>query len=332
MSVLVTGASGFVGAAVVRRLIADGHDDVRVLVRPTSDRAAIKTLPVDIFLGDVTDRRSLRAPLKKCRAVYHVAADYRLWTRDPASMFRTNVDGTRNMLLAAADAGADRIVYTSSVATLGLPRDGTEGDETTPVSYDDMIGPYKQSKFLAEEEARTLARDESVPVVIVNPSLPVGPGDVRPTPTGRMVLQAASGRMPAYVDTGLNVVHVDDVAEGHLLACRNGEIGARYVLGGQNMTLHHILTAIAAIVGGRPPSFSIPHNAVLPVAYMAEAWTWLTGGTEPFVSVDGVKLAKKHMYFSWAKAAEHLGYAPRPAEIGLRNAIVWYRENGYLKS
>ncbi|MHA1597849.1 MAG: hopanoid-associated sugar epimerase [Alphaproteobacteria bacterium] len=327
MTTLVTGVSGFVGSAVARRLIAAGHD-VRAMVRPSSDRRNLEGLHVDVVEGDLTRPETLAAALKDCKALFHVAADYRLWTRDPQSMFAVNIDGTRSILLEAAEAGVERIVYTSSVATLGLLPGGAAGDETTPASFADMIGPYKQSKFLAEEEVRRMVRKQGFPVVIVNPAAPVGPGDIKPTPTGRMIAEAAAGRMPAYVDTGLNVVHVDDVAEGHLLAYEKGTVGERYILGGDNMTLAEILGEIAALTGRPAPRFKIPHNLVLPIAAMAEAWSSLTNGGEPFVTLDGVRMAKKKMFFTSGKAKRELGYAPRPAADALGDAVEWFKQTG----
>jgi len=328
MTILVTGATGFVGSAVARRLVQHGFE-VRVLVRPGSDRRNIDGLDVDVATGDLADRDSLERAAKGCAALFHVAADYRLWTRDPQGMFATNVDGTRDVLRAAAEAGATRIVYTSSVAVLGLRATGDSADEETPVAFADMIGPYKQSKFRAEAEVRRLVADEGIPVVIVNPSMPVGPGDVKPTPTGRMIVEAASGRVPAYVDSGLNVVHVDDVATGHLLAFERGEVGERYVIGGEDMSLRDILCSVTAAAGRQPPRLRLPHGAVLPVAYAAEAWSRLTGGREPFVTVDGVRMARKRMYYSSAKARRTLGYNPGPALGALSDAVAWFRENGY---
>jgi len=328
MTILVTGATGFVGSAVARRLVQHGLE-VRVLVRPGSDRRNIDGLDVDVATGDLADRDSLERAAKGCAALFHVAADYRLWTRDPQGMFATNVDGTRDVLRAAAEAGATRIVYTSSVAVLGLRATGDSADEETPVAFADMIGPYKQSKFRAEAEVRRLVADEGIPVVIVNPSMPVGPGDVKPTPTGRMIVEAASGRVPAYVDSGLNVVHVDDVATGHLLAFERGEVGERYVIGGEDMSLRDILCSVTAAAGRQPPRLRLPHGAVLPVAYAAEAWSRLTGGREPFVTVDGVRMARKRMYYSSAKARRTLGYNPGPALGALSDAVAWFRENGY---
>jgi dihydroflavonol-4-reductase len=320
---LVTGASGFVGSAVARALLARGRS-VRVLLRPSSDRRNVTDLAVDVRLGALEDAASLAAALEGCGALFHVAADYRLWVRDPEAMYRANVDGTRALMTAALAAGVGLIVYTSSVATLGLIADGSPADETTPSTLDDMVGPYKRSKFLAEEAVRGLVREQRLPAVIVNPSTPIGPRDVKPTPTGRMIVEAASGRMPAFVDTGLNLVHVDDVAMGHLLAEERGRIGERYILGGENMTLATILRRIAALVGRKPPTVKLPIAAVWPVAVVAEAMGRLTG-REPFVTLDGLRLARKIMFFSSAKAIRELGYAPRPAEAGLADAIAWFR-------
>jgi dihydroflavonol-4-reductase len=325
--IFVTGASGFVGAAVVRALLARG-ERVRVLMRPTSDRRNIEGLDVEIAEGDLLAPDRLVPALDGCRGLYHVAADYRLWTRDPSAMFRANVDGSTAIIRAAMQAGVERMVYTSSVAVLGIVPGG-EGDEETPVTYADMIGVYKQSKFRAEEAVRRLIAEESARVVIVNPSTPVGPRDIKPTPTGRMIVEAASGKMPAYVDTGLNIAHVDDVAAGHLLAFDKGLVGERYVLGGENMALKDILVEIAALVGRKPPTLQLPHNLILPIAGLAEIWTRLTGGHEPFATIDGVRMAKKKMYFSSAKAERDLGYTCRSARQALTDAVAWFRENGY---
>jgi dihydroflavonol-4-reductase len=323
--VLVTGASGFVGAAVMRALLAQGRD-VRVLLRPSSDRRNLAGLPVEIRTGALEDHASLLPALSDCGALFHVAADYRLWVRDPAAMYRANVEGTRALMQAALAAGVERVVYTSSVAVLGLVPEGS-ADETTPSTLEDMIGPYKRSKFLAEVAVRALVRERGLPVVIVNPSTPIGPGDVKPTPTGRMIVEAASGRMPAYVDTGLNLVHVDDVASGHLLAEAKGRIGERYILGGEDLSLAEILRRIAALTGRRPPKLALPIPAIWPIALVAEALGRLTG-REPFVTLDGLRMARHKMFFSSAKAMRELGYAPRPAEQGLADAIAWFRAAG----
>ncbi len=325
---LVTGATGFVGSAVARALLARGHR-VRVLARPNSDRRNLAGLAVEIAEGAMEDPRSLARAVAGCRYVYHVAADYRIWVPDPAPMFRANVDGTRDLLTAALEAGAERVVYTSSVATLGLVAGGS-ADEETPSSIDDMIGPYKRSKFAAEEVARELARERGLPVVIVNPSTPVGPGDIKPTPTGRLIVEAARGQMPAFVDTGLNIVHVDDVAEGHLAAAEKGRIGERYILGGENMTLAEILAEVAQAVGRRPPWLRVPHSVLFPVAIGAELAARVTG-RDPFVTLDGVRMSRKKMYFTSEKASRELGYTPRPAREAIADAVSWFEANGYLK-
>ena len=327
MRALVTGATGFVGAAIARALVAEGWQ-VRALVRGGSDRRNVATLAVEQVVGDLTDTGSVERALAGCEAAFHVAADYRLWAPRPQELYRTNVDGTAHLLAAAARAGVRRVVYTSSVATIGLPADGRPGAEDTPVTVADMIGHYKRSKFLAEEKAREAAA-RGVPVVIVNPSTPIGPGDVKPTPTGQIVLDAARGRTPAYVDTGLNIVHVDDVAAGHLLAFHRGSIGERYILGGEDMTLRQILTLIAQLVGRSPPRIRLPHGAVLPVAYVAELYARLTGRPTR-VTVEGVRMARKRMFFSSDKAVRELGYRWRPPAEAFSDALRWFKTNGYL--
>lgn len=325
---LVTGATGLVGSAVTRALLQAGRR-VRVLVRQNSDRRNLADLDVELAEGSLEDARSLANAVSGCRFVYHVAADYRIWVPDPQAMFRTNVEGTRDLLSATQEAGVERVVYTSSVATLGLVPGGS-ADETTPSRAEDMIGPYKRSKFEAEEVARNLARERGLPVVIVNPSTPVGPGDIKPTPTGRLILEAARGQMPAFVDTGLNIVHVDDVAAGHLAAAEKGRIGERYILGGENMSLAEILAEVAQAVGRRPPRLRLPHAALFPVAFGAELGARLTG-REPFVTLDGVRMSRKKMYFTSEKARRELGYTPRPARQAIGDAVSWFRANGYLQ-
>jgi dihydroflavonol-4-reductase len=325
---LVTGATGFVGSAVARALLRAGHQ-VRVLARPNSDRRNLADLSVEITEGSMEDPPSLARAVAGCRFVYHVAADYRIWVPDPAPMFRANVVGTRDLLIAALEAGAERVVYTSSVATLGLVSGGS-ANEKTPSRAEDMIGPYKRSKFEAEEVARELAVARGLPVVIVNPSTPVGPGDIKPTPTGRLILEAARGQMPAFVDTGLNIVHVDDVAAGHLAAAEKGRIGERYILGGENLSLAEILAEVSQMVGRRAPRIRVPHSVLLPVALGAELTARITG-REPFVTRDGVRMSRKKMYFTSDKASRELGYAPRPARQAIADAVAWFRTNGYLR-
>jgi len=325
---IVTGANGFVGSAIVRQLLDSGYE-VRALVREKSNRRSIEGLPIEICIGDIRDQSSLTRAMSGCQALFHVAADYRLWVRNPDEMYETNVNGSLNVMRAAAEAGVERIVYTSSVATLGLNRDGTPANEQTRATLDDMIGPYKRSKYLAEAEVRRLADELELPVVIVNPSTPVGPRDVRPTPTGQMILQAARGRMPAYVDTGLNLVHVDDVALGHLQALERGAIGQRYILGGKDMMLKEILGYISSITGRRPPSIKLPHNLVLPFAWLTEQFGRLLHKQDMLLTVDGVRMAKKRMFFSSEKAKRELGYKPRPAREALHDAVQWFQINGY---
>jgi dihydroflavonol-4-reductase len=329
LKILLTGASGFVGSAVLRKLLAQGSD-VRVLVREASNTANIADLPVEILHGDLNDKNTLKKAVQGVDGVFHVAADYRIWVPDEPAMMHTNLDGTRNLMLASMDAGVGRIVYTSSVATLGVSPDQQGGDEDTPSRFEDMIGPYKRSKFLAEEAVSALIRERDLPAVIVNPSTPIGPRDIKPTPTGRMIVEAAKGNMPGYVNTGLNIVHVDDVADGHLSAFDKGRIGERYILGGRNLSLKDILGMVAGVTGRAPPKWRLPHGVVLPIAYIAEWSAKLMGNSEPFVTVDGVKMSKKYMYFNSSKALDELGYAPRPAEQAISDAIRWFEENGYL--
>jgi len=324
--VLVTGASGFVGAAVARALLARGRK-LRVLVRPRSDRRNIAGLAVEPRIGSLEDGPSLAAALDGCGALYHVAADYRLWVRDERVMYRANVDGTRLLMEAALTQRVASVVYTSSVAVLGIIGDGTPSDETTPSTLADMIGPYKRSKFLAEEVVRDLVKTRGLPAVIVNPSTPVGPGDVKPTPTGRVIVDAASGKMPAFVDTGLNIVHVDDVAAGHLLAEERGALGERHILGGEDLTLAEILKRVALLTGRKPPTIRLPIAAIWPIAVGAEAWARLTDKA-PLVTRDELSMAKKKMFFSSAKAERALGYRARPAQQALADAVAYFRQMG----
>lgn len=330
MTTLVTGAAGFVGSAVVRCLLDAGHD-VRALVRSTSDLRNLEDLPVEVMYGDLTDLDSVRKAVDGCEFVFHVAADYRLWVPDPESMYRNNVQGTRNVMFEALRSGVRRVVYTSSVATLALSANGNNCDETSCGRLENMIGHYKRSKFLAESLVLRLVKECDLPAVIVSPSTPVGPRDIKPTATGRIILDAISGRMPAYVDTGLNLVHVKDVAEGHRLALGRGKIGECYILGNKNMSLREILNELAAIAGHKPPRFRMPHSAAAAVACISEACSKITGGGEPRVTRDGVKMARKHMFFSSEKARQDLGYHPRPVTEGLSDAVEWFRRNGYCK-
>jgi dihydroflavonol-4-reductase len=327
LKALVTGATGFVGAALARTLIAAGWQ-VRALTRAGSDPRNLRALAVERIVGDLTDAPSLQQAVAGCDAVFHAAADYRLWVPDPQTMYRANVDGTRNLLEAARRAGVQRVVYTSSVACIGLPDDGSVGTEDTPVRLESMVGHYKRSKFLAERVALEAA-EQGAPVVIVNPAAPVGPRDLKPTPTGQIVLDAALGRTPAYVDTGLNVVHVDDVAAGHVLAFHRGRPGERYILGGENLPLREILVQITRLAGRAPPRIRLPHGVVLPIAYLAEGFARVTGKPTR-VTVDSVRMARKRMYFSSEKAARELGYRYRPAALAFADALEWFRAEGYL--
>jgi dihydroflavonol-4-reductase len=333
VKVLLTGATGFVGAAVLRQLIDHpdfAGDDVRVLVRETSDRRNLDGLACAIVMGELGDQSSLKHALQGCQVLFHVAADYRIWVRDPEEMINTNVTGTTNIMDAALSAGIEKVIYTSSVAALGINADETPADETTPSSLASMIGAYKRSKYLAEQEVRRLINKHALPAIIVNPSAPLGPRDIKPTPTGRLIVNAARGELPAYVDTGLNFVHVDDVANGYILAYEKGKIGECYILGGDNLSLKTLLEKAAEITGKMAPKICIPHKVVLPFAHLAEVWTRLTNGSEPFATVDGVNMSKKKMYFTSAKAERELGYTHRPAENALRDAIKWFGDNGYL--
>lgn len=321
MRALVTGASGFVGSAVVRRLLDRGHT-VRVLVRSSSSERNVTGLAVERVVGDLREPSSLRDVLRDCDALFHVAADYRLWVPDKEAMFRANVAGTRALMEEALTAGVKRVVYTSSVATLGIV-DGGVADETTPVTLADMIGPYKQSKFLAEEEVRRLVR-QGLPAVIVNPSTPVGPRDIKPTPTGRIVRDAARGRIPAYVDTGLNIVHVDDVAAGHILAYERGQIGERYILGGDNLSLQKILELIAGLARRKAPRVRLSRHLLWPVALASEAYASLRRTATPLVTVDELRMARKRMFFSSEKAMRDIGYKPRSGAEALADAVAWF--------
>ena len=321
--VLVTGASGFVGSAVARQLIAAGAR-VRVMARVTSPRDNLDLANSELVTGDLRDIDAVRSAMRGVKALFHVAADYRIWAPDPEEIVRNNLAMTRAVMEAALEAGVARIVYTSSVATLRAFTDGRSSDETLPSSEAAAVGAYKRSKVAAERLVENLIAERGLPAVIVNPSTPIGPRDIKPTPTGRIVLEAASGRMPAFVDTGLNLVHVDDVAAGHLQAYRQGRIGERYVLGGQNVTLQAMLAEIARLVGRAPPRVRLPRELVYPVAYAAEFMASFTG-REPMATVDGLRMAKYFMYFSSAKAERELGYSARPYPEALRDAVDWFR-------
>ena len=325
---MVTGATGFLGSAVARALVSAGHA-VRVLARPGGDRRNLAGLDVAIVEGDLARPETLEPALKGCGALYHVAADYRLWVRDPDAMYRANVAGSAALIKAAAKSGIARAVYTSSVAVLGIDKTGTPADEETPVTLADMVGHYKRSKFLAEEAVNKAAAETGLPVVTVNPSTPIGPRDIKPTPTGRTIVMAATGKMPAYVDTGLNLVHVDDCAQGHLLAFEKGRPGERYILGGEDFSLARMQAEIARMSGQKPARISLPVAPLYPLAWGAELMAQFTG-REPMLIRDTLRMAKKHMFFSSAKAIRELGYKTRPAIEGLADAVAWFREAGYL--
>ena len=325
---LITGATGLVGSAVARRLVGEGFR-VRALVRPGSPRFLLDGLDLDFIAGDIRDPQSVRRAVTGVRYVFHVAADYRLWARDPGEIFAANVEGTRVVMREAKNAGVERVVHTSSVATLALRDDGSPADETVPLSTEEGIGAYKRSKIAAERLVEAMVADDSLPAVIVNPSTPIGPRDVKPTPTGRIIVEAARGRVPGFLDTGLNLVHVDDVAEGHLAALKRGAIGQRYILGGENVLLADMLAEIAGMVGRRPPRWRVPRAVAIPMAYAAEGAAYITGRA-PFTTLDGVRMAKHRMFFTAAKAERDLGFRPRPYRQALEDAIRWFGEAGYL--
>ncbi|MGH9662277.1 MAG: hopanoid-associated sugar epimerase [Bryobacteraceae bacterium] len=317
--VLVTGASGFVGWHVARAA-RDAGWPVRVLVRPSSRK--VEDLEAEPVMGDLRDLKSLEPAVAGCGLVFHVAADYRLWARDPDELFRSNAGGTRNVLEAARSAGVERVIYTSTVGCIGIPRGGI-GDETIPVSLEEMTGAYKRSKFLAERTALEFAAS-GMDVVIVNPTAPVGEHDVKPTPTGKIVVDYLNGKMPAFVDTGLNLVDVRDVARGHVLAADRGRTGERYILGCENLTLAGILARLARITGGAAPALRLPHWVAYAAGAVSTGWAELTG-REPRVPLDGVRMARKKMFVSHEKAGRELGYEPGPVDDALRRAVEWFR-------
>ena len=324
---LVTGASGFVGSAISHAARAQGYR-VRVLVRRSSPRTNIA--PTDeVVVGDICDRVSLVAALRGVRYLAHAAADYRLWSPTPDDIIRTNVEGTRAVMEEALRAGVERVVYTSSVATIEL-RDGAPADETHPLPQSKAVGAYKKSKVVAERLVEDMIRQHRLPAVIVNPSTPIGPRDVKPTPTGRIIVEGACGRMPGFVDTGVNLAHVDDVAAGHLAALRRGRIGERYILGGENVRLGTMLADIADIVGRRRPMLRFPIAALYPIAFGAEWFAHLTG-KEPFATRDGLRMARHYMFFDDAKARRELGYTSRPYREAIADAIAWFKQAGYLR-
>jgi len=321
--VLVTGASGFVGWHVARALLDTGAY-VRALVRPSSRLRELEG--IETVTGDLRDAASLERAVAGCGVVYHVAANYTLWSPQPRVLYESNVDGTRNLLAAARRAGVERVVYTSTVGCIGIPP-GREGDENAPVSLDDMRGPYKRSKFLAEQAAAEFAAG-GLPVVIVNPTAPVGGHDFKPTPTGRIILDFLKGAMPAYIDTGLNLVDAADVAAGHLLACERGRPGERYILGGENLTLAAIFERLESVSGVKAPTRRIPYALAYAAGAVSTGWAGITG-REPRAPLDGVRMARKKMWVTNAKARRELGFAPAPSGAALQRAVDWFRSNGY---
>ena len=326
MKTFVTGATGFIGASIVRELLSEGRE-VRVLARPSSNLANLNGLDVEIRLGDLLDPRSLRAGLEGCDVLYHAAADYRLWTRNPEEMYRSNVGGTTAIFEAALEAGISKVVYTSSVGTLGNPGDGTAGTEETAVTLADMVGPYKKSKFLAEREAERFFA-LGLPVVIVNPSTPVGPWDIKPTPTGKIIVDFLKRRMPAYLDTGLNLIAVEECARGHLLAEKKGMPGRKYILGNSNLSLREIFVMLQEITGIPAPKIRLPYAPVLAAAWLNEGLSRLTG-REPLIPLAGVRMAAHHMYFDSGRAVRELGLPQTPVKEALERAVLWFRSNGY---
>ena len=327
--ILVTGATGFVGSAVLRALLERG-ENVRVLARSSSPRLNLIGLDCEIALGDMTDAAAMVRALDGVRRLFHVAADYRLWAKDPAELRRANLEGARAVMEAALATGVERIVYTSSVATLRAADAATIVDETAPLAEAEAIGAYKQSKVAAERLVEQLVAERGLPAVIVSPSTPIGPRDIKPTPTGRMVVEAAAGKIPAFVETGLNLVHVDDVAQGHLAAMERGRVGERYILGGQDASLRQFLATIAGFTGRKAPSLALPRRPLFPLAYVAEAIAGVTG-KEPMLTRDALKMASHHMFFSSAKAEQELGYSARPYAEAVADALAWFGAAGYLK-
>jgi dihydroflavonol-4-reductase len=327
MKALVTGATGFVGAAVARALLRAGHD-VRVLARADADLRNIEGLRVERVAGDLRDPASLKQALQGCQHLYHVAAHYALWAKDPSIFYEVNVAGTRTLMEAARDAGTERIVYCSTIGAIGLPPDGGPGTEETPVSLSQMAGHYKRSKYLAEQEVLRLAK-EGLPVVIVNPSAPVGEADVKPTPTGQIIVDFMKGRMPAYIETGMNIVDVDDVAEGHLLAMQKGRIGERYILGCKNLLLREVFEILSKLTGVKAPALKLPRLAVLPLAY-ANHWLANLTGHPPRIPLEGVKMAKYKMHYDCSKAIRELGIPQTPPEVAIGKAVSWFKKHGYV--
>jgi dihydroflavonol-4-reductase len=327
MRVLVTGGTGFVGSHLVRVLLERGQQ-VRCLVRPASRRDNLNDLSVEFVTGDLRDLDSLRQAVKGVNAVYHCAADYRLWCKDPNEMYQSNVEGSNNVMQAAFDEGVDRVVYTSTVGCLGLNEDGKPANEDSPVTIDDMIGHYKRSKFLAEGKVREWAR-RGLPVVIVNPSTPVGELDIKPTPTGKIIVDFLRGKMFGYVDTGMNLIDVRDCAEGHVVAAEKGRVGERYILGGRNLTLKELFDALASVTEIASPKMKVPHWVAETYARIENLWSINIARREPDVPLESVKMARHKMWFDASKAIQELGLTQRPIEQALERAVNWFREHGY---
>jgi len=331
MKTLITGAAGFVGSAVLRELLKKGHK-VKALVRQSSVLDNLKNLDVEIVYGDLKDRDSLKKSLKDCKYLFHVAADYRLWVPRPEEIYQNNVTGTENLMEEALNSQIEKVVYTSSVAVLGKPINGDIANEKTPVSVSKMIGHYKKSKFLAEEKVKELYKTKKLPVIIVNPAAPVGPRDIKPTPTGKMILDAAMKKIPAYLDTGLNIVHVEDVAKGHIQAFNKGKLGERYILGGENLTLKEMLEMISILCGNNPPKIRLPRKPLYPIGYLFEIFARLFNIKNPMLTVDMIRMAEKKMFFSSEKAKKELNYKYKSATIALKDAIQWFIDNGYCRN
>jgi len=325
---LVTGATGFIGANLVRALLKQGYE-VRALVRPGSDRRNLEGLEIDLAEGDVRDLGSIRRALDHCNLLFHLAALYSFWARPRRLFYDINVEGTRNALQAALEQGVERAVYTSSVATIGVRKDGKPADEETPLDPGEIISDYKRSKYLAERVALKFAKDKGLPVVIVNPSFPVGPYDLKPTPTGRVILDFLNRRMPAYVETGMNIVDVEDVAKGHILAAERGKPGERYILGGENLKMKELLTILSEITGLPAPQVRLPYHPILALSYLNVTFCRLSG-REPRLTPETIRMARHYMFYDPSKAVRELGLPQTPAREALRKAVEWFQANGMV--